>query len=871
MKLLERSTELDRLRALLHTARTGEGRLVFLGGEAGVGKTSLVREFCQSVQSQFRVLTGTCDPLSAPRPLGPLVDIANGVGGELERLLQGNGPQHEAFGAFLRVLSAGQKPSVVVFEDLHWADEATLDLVRYVGRHLGSVPALLIMTYRDDELGPRHSLRVVIGDLATAVGVYRIALPPLSLDAVRALAEGTGMDAAALHSSTGGNPFFVTEVLAFSGRGTPPTVRDAILARAARLSGVARETLEMAAVIGVESESWLLAELGPDGIEECISAGMLRAEPDALAFRHELSRNAILDAITPVRQILFHRLVLKALQQKSGGFSDLARLAHHAEGAGDGEAVLAYAPAAAERAATLRAHREAAAQYARALHFAGDLTAERRADLLEHLSLECSLTDQIPEAIEARRSALETRRRTGDRLNEGEDLRLLSTLLFAIGRPTEAEATCLSAIRLLEELPPGAPLALAYGQLSEIRTEAGDLVGGMALAERAMALADGIGDRESQVLAAIGLGDASVRAGDRERGFALIEEGWQLAREASFEEGIARALRSLAIGTLFTREHARSEKYLHQLLDFSAERDLPVWRGWALSFLSRTYFHEGRWAEASDAATAALRVPRPRMMFRVWALITLGHLRARQGDPEATHVLDEALERAESIQHYESVMTVRGVRAEAAWLAGDWPRALEEAGAVYDQALAAGDEWCIGELAFWMWRAGKPPPLTTRTAEPYAQQMAGNWEAAAASWHERGRPYDEAQALADSGDVAVLRRALEQFERLGARPAATFVARRLRALGARDIPRGPRHATRAHPHRLTEREVEILTLVAKGFRNSDIADRLYLSAKTVDHHVSSILGKLGLRTRTAAAVEFARWSAVQDKEAIPQR
>jgi DNA-binding CsgD family transcriptional regulator/tetratricopeptide (TPR) repeat protein len=871
MKLLERSTELDRLTALLRTASGGEGRLVFLGGEAGVGKTSLVREFCRSVPSPVRVLTGGCDPLSAPRPLGPLIDIASAVGGELERLLQTNGPRHEIFREFLPMLLAGNKPSVVVFEDVHWADDATLDLLRYLGRRIDAAPVLLIVTYRDDELGPRHPLRLVVGDLATAASVYRIALSPLSIDAVRALAEGSGLDPAALHSRTGGNPFFLTEVLTFSGHGTPPTVRDAVLARAARLSPVARETLEVAAVIGLRSESWLLAELSGTGIEDCISAGMLRVEPNALAFPHELSRNPILEVIAPDRQVLLHRRVLRGLQRNSGGFSDLARLAHHAEGAGDGEAVLAYAPAAAERAAAVRAHREAAAQYARALRFAGNLAPERRADLLERWSLECSVTDQLPEAVEATREALEIRRALGDRISVGDNLRLLSTLLFELGRRAEAEEACLAAVRVLDRIPPGPSLALSYSELCRLRTESGDFLKAVSWGEKALAVASQAGDRPSVIEATIILGDARVRAGDRKRGFALIERGLLEASEASIEQLVARGMQCLAIATLLTREQDRTERYVKQLLDYALEHDLPVWRAWGLSFMARTYFHQGRWTEASQTATAALRVQGAGKVPPIWALISLGHLRARQGDPEAAPVLDQAFQLAGSIGHYEPVMTLRGIRAEAAWLAGDHARTLEEAGGVYDRAVAAGDEWCIGELAFWMWRAGKPPALPARTAEPYALQMAGNWEAAAANWRARGRPYEEAQALADSGDVAVLRRALAQFERLGARPAAAFVARRLRALGAHDIPRGPRHATRAHPHKLTPREVEILSLVAKGFRNSDIADRLYLSPKTVDHHVSSILGKLGLRTRTAAAAEFARWSAAPDRERLLQR
>ncbi len=866
VKLLERSTELDRLAALLTAARHGEGRLVFVGGEAGVGKTSMIEAFLRAVRSSVCVLIGRCDPLSTPRPLGPLVDIANSVGGEVERLLEGGAAQHEVFAAVQRLFSAGRQPRVVVLEDLHWADGATLDLVRYLARRLSSLPTLVIVSYRDDELGPWHPLRVAVGDLATAAGVYRVALAPLSLGAVKMLAEGSDFDPELLHSRTGGNPFFLSEVLAFGGEGTPPTVRDAVLARVARLSAVARETLETAAVIGVRCESWLLTEVAEAGIEECLSAGMLRSEPNFLAFRHELSRDAISEAITPSRRRAIHRAVLKALCGWPGGFNDLSRLADHAEGADDAAAVLRYAPPAAEQAAAVRAHGQAAAHYGRALRFAGTLGSEQRADLLERLALELRVSDQYPEAIKAWRAALTIREQTGNRLKQGENLWQLSRLQPSVGHRSEAEASCLSAIRVLEGLASNQLLAQGYSQLSCLKTEDGDLAEGIALAKRAVVVAEEATDPESHVVAVLALGDALVRSGDRERGLALIEQSLRDARKASFEEATALSLRNMAIAGMYARDQIRAEDYLNQLLDYASEYNLPSWRGWALGFLARTYFLQGRWAEADNASTAALGASGSRLITRVWALMTLGHLRARRGDPEAWPVLDEAFDLAVSLQHYESVITLRAIRAEAAWLAGDPHRTLEEARSLYQRASQGGDGWAVGVLAFWMWRAGEPPDASPEIAEPYALQMAGNWEAAAASWHERGRPYEEAQALADSCDVSVLRRALGQFDHLGARPAMAYVARGLRALGVHNIPRGPQSATRTHPHKLTEREAEILALMAKGFRNSEIADRLYLSAKTVDHHVSSVLSKLGLRTRTEAAAEFVRWTVTQSQE-----
>ena len=230
MELLERTPYLTELGGLLRQAADGQGHVAFLGGEAGVGKTSLVRRFCDDAREAARVLTGACDPLSTPRPLGPLLDIAAVVGGELDRLVASAARREQVFGAFLAELSGGGKPTLVAIEDAQWADAATLDLLRYLGRRLGSTRALLLVTFRDDELGPRHPLRLAMGDLATADAVRRLTLLPLSIDAVRTLAAGSGIDSDALHRHTGGNPFFVTEVLA-AGGGVTATLRYAVHGR----------------------------------------------------------------------------------------------------------------------------------------------------------------------------------------------------------------------------------------------------------------------------------------------------------------------------------------------------------------------------------------------------------------------------------------------------------------------------------------------------------------------------------------------------------------------------------------------------------------------------------------------------------------
>jgi predicted ATPase len=403
-ELLERSDELGSLsEALASVAAARRGRLVAVGGEAGAGKTALVRRFCGDAFAASRVLWGGCDPLYTPRPLGPLVDIAEATGGELADVVERGCKPHEVAAALLRELASGGQ-TVLVMEDLHWGDEASLDVVRLLGRRVETVPVLVVVTFRDDELDRLHPLRVVLGELATGGAVGRLTVRPLSATAVSRLAEPIGVDAEALYEVTGGNPFFVTEVLAAGGAQIPSTVRDAVLARAARLSPDARALLECAAVVSPQAELWLLRALDENAfasLDECLVSGMLTGA-EVVDFRHELARLALEDSLPPRRRRALHRGALAALAEPPTGVLDLDRLAHHAEGGGDAESTLRYATAAGERASAVGAHREAAGHYERALRFADRASLARRAELLERHSYESYLIEEQETAVRAR-------------------------------------------------------------------------------------------------------------------------------------------------------------------------------------------------------------------------------------------------------------------------------------------------------------------------------------------------------------------------------------------------------------------------------------------------------------------------------------
>jgi DNA-binding CsgD family transcriptional regulator len=835
----------------LQDAVSGEGRLALVSGEAGIGKTALVARFVHERQGAVRVLWGTCDALFTPRPLGPLHDMATQMQGDVPALLYSDANRTAIFSAALGELQGC--PVLAVFEDVHWADEATLDLLRFLGRRIARTEALLVMTYRDDELGPRHPLRTVLGDLVASPATRRIPLRPLTENAVRTLVGERAIDAAALHRQTGGNPFFVTEVLASVGDDLPSSIRDAVLARVARLSLSAQAVVQAAAVIGPRIESWVLAEvMGAEAAaaDECLAIGVLLAQGEALAFRHELARHTILESISPPHRMVLHRLTLDVLKASPATRHDLARLAHHAEAANDREAVLEYAPAAAKQAAAASAHREAASLYALALRFADDLPADRRVLLLDAYAQECHIGQQT-EGIAAQRQALKLWGDLGNRLKQGETLAGLMWMLIHAGKTAEVEQGSQTAIAMLEALPPGRELALAYRVRASLHLANRDCVEALVWAEKARMLAERCADLNLLAAVYVTIGTAWLFL-DYERGCAHLHRGLDFARDAGLEFWVANMYGNLGSGSGELYQFHRAERFLAEGIAYATEHDLDNFRLYMLAWQALIHVHLGRWHDAATMATEVLHRPNATVMSRLTVWVALGRLRARRGDPGVYTVLDEALNLATRANNIQRLGPVCAARAEAAWLAGDRDRTIQEARAVYDLAMSKQHPWMTGELAFWRWRAGDPVVPPDWIATPFACHLAGDWRAAAVAWERLGCPYEQARALAD-GDEAAQIAALAIFDQLGAQPAAADLRQRMRLAGLHHIPRGPRPTTRDHPFGLTARQMDILALLAEDLTNAKIAARLYLSPKTVDHHVSAVLAKLDVHSRETAA------------------
>jgi DNA-binding CsgD family transcriptional regulator len=584
---------------------------------------------------------------------------------------------------------------------------------------------------------------------------------------------------------------------------------------------------------------------------------MLHPEGAAVAFRHEIARVALDGELRPHDRVELHRAALRALGRALP--PDPARLAYHAEGAGDRGAVLRWAPLAAERAALLGSHREAAKQYARALREADGLAPERRAELYERRSYECYLTDQMPEALEARLRALAEHRLRGDRLREGDAHRWASRLRWFLGENEAAEQEARAALDLLERLPPGPELAMAYSNMSQLRMLARDSEAAIAWGERAIALAERLGEDEILVHALNNVGTARFQAGDLQ-GLAALERSLALAVAGGLEEHAARAYTNLGAQAVDVREYARADDYLGRGIAYCREHDVDSWRLYMTGWLARSHLDQGRWDEAADAAATVLRYPNPAAPSRIKPLTVIGRLRVRRGDPGAWEYLDEALRLAEGMAELQRLAPVAAARAEARWLAGEPDLVAAETDATLALALRINDPWAAGELAAWRRRAGLDDDLAgAHLAEPWALELAGEAEAAAARWEALGCPYEAALALAAAAGEEPLRRSLATLERLGAARTAAAVAHRLRSRhGVRGIAVGPRAVTRANPGGLTGRELDVLELLSEGLRNREIAARLYVSEKTVHHHVSAILRKLAVPTRGQAAAEAAR-------------
>ena len=859
MEFLERGAELEAMVGALDAAAGGHGSVVVVDGEAGIGKTRLINEFIRSVGDNVRVLWGACDDLATPRVLGPVRDIASQVGGSLEDLVSGS-DRTGLYESLLEALDSGPRPTAAVFEDLHWADAATLDVIKYLGRRIDRTSIVLTVTFRGDEAVPGDALHRVFGDLPSR-SVRRLSLDALSRSAVGRLASQQGKPAEDLYELTGGNPFLVTELVTFEDR-VPRSVLDAIASRMGRLSSDARRVAEQVAVVPGRCERSFLRTLPLDldaALDEARDRGLLEFDEAFAWYRHEIARRASEKAI-PTRTLRSLNGSLVSYLVAQG--ADAGRIVHHAERAGDIEMLIEYGPLAARQASAAAAHREAASHFRRVLPYLTRLPRLEQARILSEYAIECYTTDEQRDALDAAERSLALFREVGDRRSEGASLRWLSRIRWWGGNRAGAEEAGSQAVVMLEELDPGADLAMAYSNLSQLHMLAHELQPAVSWAEKAISTARAIDDPAALSHALNNLGSALMRAGDH-AGRALLIESLELALRERLDDHAARAYTNFIWMALDYRQYDLAVAYLGKGLKYAFETDNHGSYNYMTAERARLHFERGEWSEAEEDARWVLEQPQAPGITTLPALIVLARSRVRRGDPDAKKLVAEAWEAARASNELQRIGPAAVARAEHAWLHGSGDGTREAIEPAFRLALESPQPWVTDEIAFWMWRAGGDVSLYEVLSEPYRLQMEGDWKAASEGWELLGCAYEQADALADANDPEPLLDALALFDRLGALPAGALLRKRLREMGIRGVPRGPRAATRANPAGLTNRQVEVVRLVARGLSNAEIADQLFVSPKTVDHHVSAILAKFDVTSRADAGQRAAALGIIE--------
>jgi DNA-binding CsgD family transcriptional regulator len=845
-ELLEREAPLRALEDALSAARCGRGAVVLVSGEPGIGKSALVSRFMAEQTASTRVWLGVCDDLATPRPLGPFHDLIPELSGPLVAALRGTGRSGDFPALLVEDLRTGAVPTVLVVEDVHWADQATMDALTVVGRRLPELPAVLVLTLRPGELEPADPLRAALDAMQRST-VLHVELAPLSRAAVERLA---GQDADRIFEVTGGNPFFVTELLAHGADPPPPSLANAVLGRVARLDGSARQLLELISVVPgrVPMRILDLAEPGwGPAADRAEQRQLLTSDPVHVRFRHELTRAAIRSSLPHRRRRQLHRRILDVLLEIG---ADPADIVHHAEAAGATDVVAEHALAAARQATEAGAIREAFAQWQRAARLMSDrLSPADRAGLYEELSRCAWLAGQVGTAVEAASAGMAAAEAAGDLAAHGRCASLRSKLHWFRGDGEAAWRDACAGVSSFETADRARDLARAYAQSCQLSMLASRADETWRFARRALQLTEQPEIR-TRVLAAVGTMRVQVDIDDVDPLLTALSE----AVTAGDHEQAVFVLVGLAYVNLLWARPEVAATHAEQARRYAASREFDG----MIAFVSalEAWLEARRGSAGIGAARDRRRTSAPSAesgtIASLLASTVAAELAVRRGDGDAGDRLDalaEAVDRTGEVCRIGPVLELQVERALTAGAPPPVERVERVAHIVGPESLSAG---CgAARVAAWAAVCGLPPRFSGKAPAPYAAMIAGDWRAAADDFGAIGWQHDRALLLSMLDSEEALTDALRLARSLRAHPLEQRICRRLRE---RDlpVPRGPQSSTQGNPAHLTDRQLEVLQHLKRGHSNARIAQLLHISPRTVEHHVAGILAKLGASSRVEA-------------------
>ncbi|HEX7903979.1 MAG TPA: AAA family ATPase [Chitinophagaceae bacterium] len=857
MELVEREGLLGSLQAKFESIAEGEGHCVLLSGEAGIGKTSLIKAFCQEKKNECKIYHGTCDALFTPRPLAPIYDIIWQIRGDNNF---DTTDSSVLFSQLFREIEIQQRTTLIVIEDIHWADEATLDFIKFLARRINRLRCLFLLTYRDNEILDNHPLRNVLGQLPPD-SFTRLPLAPLSKQAVEKMAKERGYKGEDVFSVSGGNPFYVTEILASYSPGVPDNIKDSILSVYHQQEKGTKNAWEICSIIpeGLEINRFAKIKSSWDeGMDHCFALKIIVVKNDKVIFKHELYRRTIEGSLSPFKRIELNKRMLDLFLDSFEEEGEIERIVHYAKNANENELVVKYSPIAARQAASVGAHIEASKLFLTAIEYSDGNDVEQMGGFYEAYAYECYLTNQIKEAIIYEGKALRVWQQKNEIEQAGNSLRVLSRLWWFDGNRLEAEKYGKQAIEIFIAQPASKAKAMAYSNMSQLKMLSDETPECVEWGNKAIEMAKDIKDNEILCHAMNNVGSALWKfKSSNEQGKGMLFESLDIALINSFHEHAARSYSNIAGNYLEFKEYALARQILEKGINYCEERNLDSSKSYKLCLKAKMFLETGDWQQASLIVENLLSNPSQLGSVKIGALAILAIIKIRKGEEDALVYLNEAKLLAIKTREHHRIIPVMIAELEYEWLTGKKRMTEEELKLSVELIQRVDNSLLNSEFSFWLQMARQKDLGLHKLYEPYQLLKEGKSKSAVEFWETTGCPFEKAFALF-AGNEDDMKNALLIFKQIGANAVYEKIKMEMRAGGIKKIPRGLRESTKTNPAQLTNRELDVLNLLQKGIQNKEIAGTLFISPKTADHHISNILFKLDVSSRSKAVAEAVR-------------
>ncbi len=860
MVLLERENELSLLKKIADDCVNQQSSIVSIQGEAGIGKSSLVNHFLDALGNDFCICRGFCESLFTPRPFGPVYDMRSELVIDFpDSMDQDN--KSVVFESFRKAIQSKARPVVLLFEDVHWADEATLDLIKFLGRRIEQFQCLLILTYRDNELGKTHPLTRVLAELASKK-LQRVNVAPLSKEVVLELAANYDLSGERLYHLTKGNPFFVFTLLKSKSLEVSENLRDFIISGLYNVSSSEREILKLISLFPQKTEVETLGTISTitdvsDCIDSLVAKEFIQTDGIDIYFRHDLVRLAIYDSIYPIEKLNYHKKILSAILENSNSKIVLSNIVHHAIKSRNLQVIQKYAPKAALEASKWGAHIQAFNLYKIAIENIQDKYTEAHAELLEAFSYECYLTNHMSEGIKAAQSLIDIWSEV-DPLKTGNAYMLSSRLYWFSGQGDKALLHGKKAIEILENCAPESVfLANSYAHYGHILTISFSLRQAYKWNNRTLDLSKTIEESNVNTFARSNnaLLDIHNSLETYRNGLNNLKKSLNAAIDIKDQGLVGRIYVNLYFNYVLTGNIDVAQQIIGEIKKFFIDNDLDLFFYVIKSLESLMYRFKGDWPMALEIADDTLQSRHDNHYTSFAATFNKSIIMARVGDANALSFLSKGCELALQSRTYQFAVPMATAVLEYEWIVGEEFPDRSIIDFSLEMTKTHDSIWYDGLFNYWLEKRGMRPITKVGWTTSELSKYHSDLKETMSIW-SMTIPYYKALQLCD-GDNNDKKKAFDLLQGLGAKSTIKRLKKQLRAQGVKQIPRGIRPSTKNNPEQLTNRQLEILNLLKEGLTNVEIGDKLFISSKTVDNHVSAVLERLNAESR-AKAVLIAR-------------